>query len=80
MNTTTKEVKLTKITPDEGMWLTQADENIEERSFTKELWLASTDSTDNWKEVDDTYKADWEAKQQAKREAEEAELKKESEG
>lgn len=79
MNTTTKEVKLTKITPDEGMWLTQADENIEDRSFTKELWLSATDSVDNWKEVDESYKTAWEEAEKARREAEEAEHNTESE-
>ncbi len=38
--------------PDEGNYITQAaDVNIEERVFSKEVFLAVNDSPSNWKEI-----------------------------
>ena len=38
--------------PNEGCLLTQsADVDVKERIFSEEIWLASTDSADNWKDI-----------------------------
>ena len=40
------------ITPEEGYFLTQAEDiNIMQRVFSKEIFLAVTDSPANWKEI-----------------------------
>ena len=41
------------IEPDEGNWLTQANDEIpiQERIFSKICYLAVNDSADNWKEI-----------------------------
>lgn len=48
----TTEIVVRKITPAEGKWLTQvAVVESEERIFSQEIYLAVTDSAENWKEI-----------------------------
>lgn len=69
----------------DGMWITQAEAvGVEERVLTKKVFLAATDSAENWREIDDaeaeTYRKEAEAartlreaQEKARMEAEEAE-------
>ncbi len=63
------------IEAEEGKTLTQAaDVTLQERVFSKKLYLAVNDSPDNWKEITDeeaaTLKAEAEAAAKAVKEAE----------
>ena len=52
METKIKQVDVRVLRPNEGCLLTQsADVDIKERIFSEEIWLASTDSADNWKDI-----------------------------
>lgn len=52
METKIKQVDVRVLRPNEGHLLTQsADVDIKERIFSEEIWLASTDSVDNWKDI-----------------------------
>lgn len=52
METKIKQVDVRVLRPNEGCLLTQsADVDIKERIFSEEVWLASTDSADNWKDI-----------------------------
>lgn len=52
METKIKQVNVRILRPNEGCLLTQsADVDVKERIFSEEIWLASTDSADNWKDV-----------------------------
>lgn len=52
METKIKQVDVRVLRPNEGHLLTQsADVDIKERIFSEEIWLASTDSADNWKDI-----------------------------
>lgn len=52
METKTKQVDVRILRPNEGCLLTQsADVDVKERIFSEEIWLASTDSADNWKDI-----------------------------
>lgn len=52
METKIKQVDVRILRPNEGCLLTQsADVDVKERIFSEEIWLASTDSADNWKDV-----------------------------
>ena len=52
METKIKQVDVRVLRPSEGCLLTQsADVDIKERIFSEEIWLASTDSADNWKDI-----------------------------
>ena len=47
-----KQVDVRVLRPNEGCLLTQsADVDVKERIFSEEIWLASTDSADNWKDI-----------------------------
>ena len=58
MEQTEKQVTLKKLTASEGKWLTQADEStkLDDRYFTKEVYLCDGDTIDNWTEWDDDKK------------------------
>ena len=61
------------IEPSDGMMLTQsADVEIKDRIFSNKVFLAVTDSVDNWKEVTIEYANEVQAEQErlAKEEAE----------
>ena len=45
-----KQVDVRVLKPNEGCLLTQSVD-IKERIFSEEIWLASTDSADNWKDI-----------------------------
>ena len=52
METKIKQVDVRVLRPNEGCLLTQsADVDVKERIFSDEIWLASTDSADNWKDI-----------------------------
>ena len=52
METKIKQVDVRVLRPNEGCLLTQsADVDVKERIFSEEIWLASTDSADNWKDL-----------------------------
>ena len=52
METKIKQVDVKVLRPKEGCLLTQsADVDVKERIFSEEIWLASTDSAENWKDI-----------------------------
>ena len=52
METKIKQVDVRIIKPNDGCLLTQsADVELQERIFSEEIWLAVTDSSDNWKDI-----------------------------
>ena len=52
METKIKQVDVKILRPNEGCLLTQsADVDVKERIFSEEIWLASTDSAENWKDI-----------------------------
>ena len=52
METKIKQIDVRVLRPSEGCLLTQsADVDVKERIFSEEIWLASTDSADNWKDI-----------------------------
>ena len=52
METKIKQVDVRISRPNEGCLLTQsANVDVKERIFSDEIWLASTDSADNWKDI-----------------------------
>ena len=47
-----KQVNVSILKPNAGCLLTQsADVELQNRVFSEELWLAATDSPDNWKDI-----------------------------
>lgn len=54
-----KTVTIRTIVAGEGMWLTQVTE-VTERIFAKSVTLGKYDSPDNWREVTDEWKEEWE--------------------
>ena len=52
METKVKQVNVSILKPNAGCVLTQsADVDLQNRVFSEEIWLAATDSTDNWKDI-----------------------------
>lgn len=52
METKVKQVNVRILKPNAGCLLTQsADVELQNRIFSEELWLAATDSPDNWKDI-----------------------------
>lgn len=52
METKVKQVNVRILKPNAGCLLTQsADVELRNRVFSEEIWLASTDSADNWKDI-----------------------------
>lgn len=61
MEVTTTNVMLRMVKPSGELWLTRKDvADGEERIFSKEVYLGTNDSADNWIEVDDEFKKDYE--------------------
>ena len=61
MEMTTTDVTLRILRPSEGMWLTRKTASDDDgKIFSKEVYLGTNDSQENWIEVDDAYKADYE--------------------
>lgn len=47
-----KQVNVSILKPNEGCVLTQsADVELQNRVFSEEIWLASTDAPENWKDI-----------------------------
>ena len=47
-----KQVNVSILKPNEGCVLTQSAEvELQNRVFSDEIWLAATDSPDNWKDI-----------------------------
>ena len=52
VETKVKQVNVSILKPNAGCLLTQsADVELQNRVFSEEIWLASTDSPDNWKDI-----------------------------
>ena len=52
METKVKQVNVSILKPNAGCVLTQsADVDLQNRVFSQEIWLAATDSPDNWKDI-----------------------------
>lgn len=52
METKVKQVDVRILKPNNGCLLTQsADVELQNRVFSEEIWLASTDSADNWSDI-----------------------------
>ncbi len=52
METKVKQVNVSILKPNEGCVLTQsADVELQNRVFSEEIWLAATDSPDNWEDI-----------------------------
>lgn len=65
------------IEPSEGMWLKQKSvTEIKDITFSKKVFLAVTDKSENWEEVSDEYKNEIEKQQKELFEKEEEERKK----
>ena len=61
MEVTTTNVMLRMVKPSGELWLTRKEvADGEERIFSKEVYLGTNDSVDNWMEVDDEFKKDYE--------------------
>lgn len=61
MEMTTTEVTLRMLKPSGDLWLTRKTvADGEERIFSKEVYLGTNDSADNWMEVDDEFKSNYE--------------------
>ena len=52
METKVKQVNVRILKPNAGCLLTQSsDVELPNRVFSEEIWLATTDSSDNWKDI-----------------------------
>lgn len=52
METKVKQVNVSILKPNEGCVLTQSAEvELQNRVFSEEIWLAATDSPENWKDI-----------------------------
>ena len=52
METKVKQVNVSILKPNAGCVLTQSAEvDLQNRVFSEEIWLAATDSPDNWKDI-----------------------------
>ena len=52
METKVKKVNVSILKPNEGCLLTQSAEvELQNRIFSEEIWLAATDSPENWKDI-----------------------------
>lgn len=52
METKIKQVNVSVLKPNAGCVLTQSAEvELQNRVFSDEIWLAATDSPDNWKDI-----------------------------
>lgn len=61
MEMTTTDVTLRILRPSDGKWLTRKTASDDEgRIFSTEVYLGSNDSQDNWTEVDNAYKEEYE--------------------
>lgn len=73
MELTSKTVELRKLTASEGMYLTQTDESLEERTYAKTVYLGQGEKVENWREATEEERQACEAERE--RRAEEAHRK-----
>lgn len=66
MELTSKTVELRKLTATEGMYLTQVDNTLEERTYTKSVYLGAGEKVENWREATDEERQAYEAEQARK--------------
>jgi hypothetical protein len=57
---TTDKIEVTRIAASEGAWLTESAES-EQRTFSKEIYLAKSESASEYVEISDAEKLAWEA-------------------
>lgn len=80
METTTKQISVTKLTASDGMVITNAaDIDIRERLFARVVVLAVNDSADNYCEITEAEAETLRAEQQAAFDADEAAMRAEME-
>ena len=60
MELITKQIELRKLTATEGMYLTQADDSLEERTYTKSVYLGKDELVENWREATEEEKQTYE--------------------
>lgn len=59
MKQTTLEIQVLR--PEAGHYLTQVSlKENEQRAFSTSVYLAASDAPENWQEVDEAYKQQWE--------------------
>lgn len=68
MELTSKTVELRKLTATEGMYLTQVDNTLEERTYTKSVYLGAGEKVENWREATAEEKQAYEAEHARKAE------------
>lgn len=75
MELTSKTVELRKLTASEGMYLTQVDSTIENRTYAKSVYLGQGETVENWREATDEERQAYEAEQERRvKEAQEKQL------
>lgn len=80
METSTKQIQVTKLTASEGMMITNAAEvEIKDRLLARVVVLAVNDSPDNYREITEAEADEIRAQQKAAMEAEQAAMRAEQE-
>lgn len=75
MELTSKTVELRKLTASEGMYLTQVDSTIENRTYAKSVYLGQGENVENWREADEAEKQAYMAERERRaKEAQEKQL------
>lgn len=64
MELTSKTVELRKLTASKGMYLTQADEFLEERAYAETVYLGQGEKVENWREATEEEKKAYEAERE----------------
>lgn len=70
MELTSKTVELRKLTASEGMYLTQADSALEERTYAKTVYLGQGEKVENWREATDEERQAYEVERERRAEEE----------
>lgn len=68
-----KNVTLRELIPTEREWLTEAKENVSNRTFVRKIYIGSEEDTSNWREASDEEKLAYEEAEEARIAAELAE-------
>lgn len=75
MELTSKTVELRKLTASKGMYLTQVDSTIENRTYAKSVYLGQGETVENWREADEAEKQAYMAERERRvKEAQEKQL------
>lgn len=76
-----KQIELITLTPNEGMYITQANRGENEPIMSKKVILGKNDKPENWVEIPieegDRIVAEWQAEQERKMREEEARMQEE---